>query len=146
MLFFEWVVEILCIWLSRSLLVCNDFTLLTLDPSYYSYLWFEICLNSFEFVSNQFESTWILLNSIRIRLNSNDFFAIFENYRTFRSSDCNYDHLERLLLNEDWRRYLDKIMISQQDITRHDYQHFCSGLENDEKVSFLEICEILTDI
>lgn len=56
------------------------------------------------------------------------------------SSDCNYDHLERLLLDDDWRRYLEKIMKSHHDITRHDYHHFCTGLENDEKVHVNLLC------
>jgi len=56
------------------------------------------------------------------------------------SSECNYDHLERLLLDDDWRRYLEKIMKSHHDITRTDYNHFCTGLENDEKVHVNLLC------
>ena len=50
-----------------------------------------------------------------------------------RSSDCNYEHLEQLL-DEEWRRYINKIVMTPISVTKQDYNSFCRGLDHDEKV------------
>ena len=53
----------------------------------------------------------------------------------FRSSDCNYEHLEQLL-DEEWRRYINKIVMTPISVTKQDYNSFCRGLDHDEKVFY----------
>ena len=58
---------------------------------------------------------------------------LFVLYSIFRSSDCNYEHLEQLL-DEEWRRYINKIVMTLISVTKQDYNSFCRGLDHDEKV------------
>lgn len=55
------------------------------------------------------------------------------------SSDCNYEHLEQLL-DEEWRRYINKIVMTPISVTKQDYNSFCRGLDHDEKVHVNLLC------
>lgn len=55
------------------------------------------------------------------------------------SSDCNYEHLEHLL-DEEWRRYINKIVLTPISVTKLDYNSFCRGLDHDEKVHVNLLC------